>query len=220
MNKQERKEYMRLYCQKHKKEILAYQRAYYYLHKQEKSKAYQLNKEIISKKGKEYRRLNKEKVSKQKKRHYLKYRQKYLEQFSKYYEKHKKEITLYKRIYKANRLKNDLNFKIEHNLRCRIRLVLKGINKSKPILKLLGCSIKFLKKYLESQFKIGMAWDNYGTGWYGNGMKEWHIDHIRPCCTFDLSKPSEQAKCFHYTNLQPLWAKENLEKSKNYLKIK
>jgi len=57
-----------------------------------------------------------------------------------------------------------------------------------------------------------MSWDNYGTGYNGKGMEQWHIDHIIPCASFDLSKPSEQKKCFHYTNLQPLWAKDNLRK--------
>jgi len=60
-----------------------------------------------------------------------------------------------------------------------------------------------LRLHLERQFKDGISWDNYG---------EWHIDHIRPCAKFDLSKPEEQRACFHYTNLQPLWEKENVSK--------
>jgi hypothetical protein len=75
---------------------------------------------------------------------------------------------------------------------------------------LLGCSINFLKKYLEDRFKEGMLWRNYGI--YG-----WHIDHIIPCYNFDLSKLEEQNKCFHYSNLQPLWAKENWSKHTNIL---
>ena len=74
-------------------------------------------------------------------------------------------------------------------------------------MKLIGCSIESLKNYLEKQFKKDMTWHNHGL--YG-----WHIDHIRPCISFDLIKKSEQKKCFHYTNLQPLWAKENLSKGK------
>lgn len=64
--------------------------------------------------------------------------------------------------------------------------------------KLLGCSMEFVFGYLESQFKPNMTWDNYGT--------KWHIDHIKPCCDFDLTKEEEQYKCFNYTNLRPLWA--------------
>jgi len=53
---------------------------------------------------------------------------------------------------------------------------------------------------------IGVKGDN------GKGLTEWHIDHIKPCNSFNLSEPGEQALCFHYTNLQPLWALYNLEK--------
>jgi hypothetical protein len=70
---------------------------------------------------------------------------------------------------------------------------------------MLGCSFEFFKGYLEAQFKVGMTWDNHGV----NG---WHIDHIYPCSAFDLSKPEEQMKCFHYSNMQPLWANENILK--------
>jgi hypothetical protein len=57
--------------------------------------------------------------------------------------------------------------------------------------------------HLESQFQQGMTKDNYG---------KWHVDHITPCARFDLTQPTEQKKCFHYTNLQPLWAEQNLKK--------
>lgn len=62
-----------------------------------------------------------------------------------------------------------------------------------------------------------MTWENHGNGWNGKGMQEWHIDHIIPCVSFNLRKIEEQIKCFHYTNLQPLWAKENLEKHNNII---
>jgi hypothetical protein len=68
---------------------------------------------------------------------------------------------------------------------------------------LLGCSIENLKKHLEKQFTQGMSWKNYG---------KWHVDHIKPCANFDLSKKTEQQKCFNYNNLQPLWAVDNLKK--------
>ena len=105
--------------------------------------------------------------------------------------------------YLRKRRKNNINFKLAHNLRNRILKVLKGINKSKSTIKLLDCSIEKLKKHLEKQFTKGMNWSNYG---------KWEIDHIKPCASFDLTKVSEQKKCFHYTNLQPLWKIDNLEK--------
>ena len=95
----------------------------------------------------------------------------------------------------------------------RIRMALKNNYKSKSTMKLIGCSIKFLKNYLQKQFKKGMSWSNHGL--YG-----WHIDHIRPCALFDLTKPSEQKKCFNYKNLQPLWAEENIRKGKKIILTK
>ena len=72
-------------------------------------------------------------------------------------------------------------------------------------LQFLGCSRDDLLKHLEGQFEDGMTWENYG-------VHGWHIDHIKPCVAFDLTNIAEQAECFHYTNLQPLWAKDNISK--------
>ena len=74
---------------------------------------------------------------------------------------------------------------------------------------LIGCSIFDLKAYLASKFTEGMSWENYG---------KWHIDHIIPCCAFNLVDPQEQLKCFHYTNLQPLWAEDNMRKGDKIIK--
>ena len=103
-------------------------------------------------------------------------------------------------------MKRDIKFKILHNLRKRILLVLHGKKKAESSMQLLGCSTEHLKKHLESQFKDDMSWENYG-------IKGWHIDHIKPCASFDFSIIEEQKECFHYTNLQPLWWHENLSKS-------
>ena len=67
---------------------------------------------------------------------------------------------------------------------------------------------KGVKGFLEAKFKEGMTWENHG---------EWHIDHIKPCVSFNLLDENEQKKCFHYTNLQPLWASENLSKGCKYI---
>jgi hypothetical protein len=120
---------------------------------------------------------------------------------------HKKILTARKR-YERKRRENP-QWKILSSLRGRLWCALKGYFKTASTKKLLGCSLEHFKKHLELQFKSGMSWKNYGiTGW--------HIDHIRPCASFDLTKPEEQAACFHYTNLQPLWAKDN---QKKYTKI-
>jgi hypothetical protein len=81
-----------------------------------------------------------------------------------------------------------------------------GLTKNERTIKLVGCNPKFLKKHIEKQFDSDMTWNNYGK----NG---WHIDHIKPCVSFNLLNYEEQKKCFHYTNLQPLWARDNLSKN-------
>ena len=89
--------------------------------------------------------------------------------------------------------------------RTRLRKALNQIEKSDKTMNLIGCSAIELKEYLESKFTEGMTWEN-------RGREGWHIDHIKPCASFDLSDPEQQRECFHYTNLQPLWAKDNLRK--------
>lgn len=96
--------------------------------------------------------------------------------------------------------------KLKRNYRSRIHVVLKAQNQVKDLLTVeyLGCTIKELKQHLEFQFTEGMTWNNYG---------EWHVDHKLPCSKFDLTKEEEVFECFHYTNLQPLWAIDNIRKS-------
>ena len=79
---------------------------------------------------------------------------------------------------------------------------------------LVGCSTDFLMGWIEKQFQEGMTWENWGREFH-SGQKSWHIDHIVPCNTFDLSDINEQKKCFHYTNLRPLWETDNLKRPKD-----
>jgi hypothetical protein len=106
---------------------------------------------------------------------------------------------------------SDPHKRLMQNLRNRLSLAVKHqeTTKDSTTIKLVGCGKEELIAHLESQFTDGMTWENYG--YYG-----WHIDHIRPCSSFDLTIDGEQEKCFNYTNLQPLWAKDNLTKSDNY----
>lgn len=79
-----------------------------------------------------------------------------------------------------------------------------GNRKHLNTMELVGCSLEFLKNHMEKQFTHEMTWENYGT--------YWHIDHRIPCASFNLSTIEEQKRCFHWSNLQPLEAKENIRK--------
>jgi len=103
------------------------------------------------------------------------------------------------------RRKVDLDYRLRGNLRHRVWLALRKHVKSDHTLKLIGCSVDQLKRHLEAQFVDGMSWENYG-------FKGWHVDHIKPCASFDLRDSFQQAECFHYSNLQPLWAEDNFSK--------
>lgn len=128
------------------------------------------------------------------------------ERAKQYYLKNKKKIQLRQRIRHIARISQDLNYKISVMLRGRLTKALRGKYKSGSAVKDLGCSIEQFKSYLESKFKPGMTWENYGrTGW--------HIDHIIPLSSFNLADKNEVKKACHYTNLQPLWASDNLRKS-------
>ena len=106
--------------------------------------------------------------------------------------------------------KNNPSAKLAKAISNRVAIALKGGHKKTSSTKLLGCSIEHLRDHLESQFEEGMSWDNHS-------MTGWHIDHIRPCASFDLTDEAQQRECFHYKNLQPLWAKDNLSKNAKYI---
>lgn len=110
------------------------------------------------------------------------------------------------REWEANRLKNDVQFKLRKLLRIRLISALKARRARKIIssVKLLGCSVQELKTHIEAQFTRGMTWANWGT--------YWHLDHIRPLSTFDLTDPAQAAEACHFLNLRPLRASKNLQK--------
>lgn len=106
---------------------------------------------------------------------------------------------------RKQRLERDVNFKLRTRLSIRIHdaLTRRKLYKCQSTGMLVGCSMDFLRGYLEARFTKGMSWENYGS---------WHIDHVIPCAEFDLRDPAQQKQCFHYSNLQPLWAAQNLSK--------
>jgi hypothetical protein len=140
-----------------------------------------------------------------------------------YKSEHKDEIKVYNHDYNLEnreaiqkrqteqhrrRRETDVNFKLAHSCRNRIRNLLIKDNITKGSLKtfnLLGCDVNFLKEWLQYNFKEGMTLDNYG--------QYWHIDHVIPCSLFNLQDKNELKICCHWTNLQPMEAKANLSKN-------
>jgi len=139
--------------------------------------------------GKAWREKNREKLAAYKR-----------EYFQKYPEKRPKHKDL---------CAQNPHFRIRHNLRARLRNAMKGLYKSGSAVAMLGISIDEFFKYIELLWKPGMSWNNYGRD-------GWHIDHIRPLISFDLSKSDEIKIACHYTNLQPLWQFDNLCKNGHY----
>lgn len=141
-----------------------------------------------------------------KRKQYAKDPSKYIAKVKEYYKNNKADIRVTKRAYHNQRLKNDPAYRMRTILRTRMYIAVKGHRKAAATMTMIGCTREELMAYIESRFLPGMTWDNFGK----NG---WHIDHIIPCAAFDMTIPEHQAMCFHYTNLRPLWAKDNGAKS-------
>ena len=126
--------------------------------------------------------------------------------------KNREKYLLLKRQYNISehlrRYGKDLNYTMKERLRALTRQSLKGNSKSNTTFYLLGCDNENFVNHIKLKMTPDMSWEKIMSG-------EIHIDHIRPCASFDLSNPAQQRECFHYTNLQPLWAADNIEKSDN-----
>ena len=218
------------YRKKHKERIKARTQELYALNIKEKRRKarewYWKNKEKELERQKKYRMRPEVKERqrlydlKTKKQYYINNRKKILKKKA-IYAKKPKEIERkknYNKIYRADnfekiqqwntayirkRYKTNLNYKLKKVLRARMNMALGHNWKAAKTAELLGASIPEVWNYLEKQFQPGMTRKNHGL---------WHIDHIKPCAAFDLSFPEQQKKCFHYTNLQPLWASDNISK--------
>lgn len=200
----------------------------YYTNNREKVKSKSLQYDVKNReKKREYNSLhtvernkwrteNKDKI----KLHNIKYESTHKKIRKLYRDTHKEEKKKYRKQYyllnrerlitnRIKRAKIDYNtntqYKLQQTLRNRLRSALKGDLKAGSAVKDLGCTISELKLYLESKFQEGMTWNN----WSQDG---WHIDHIKPISSFDLTDRKQLLEACHYTNLQPLWAKDNLSK--------
>lgn len=195
------------YCLNHKEEKAKYDKEYANKNKEivteNKRRHYENNKELYKQRAKENREANKE--------YYVTYCKRYREE-------HKEEIAEKQSLYVKNnrakinarlneRRRTDPNFNIMCKLRARITKVLKRNNGKKAYssIELIGMPIDEYKDYLKSTMYDNMTWDDFLNG-------DVHLDHIIPCVVFDLTNSEEQKKCFHWSNTQLLWAKDNLEK--------
>lgn len=122
-----------------------------------------------------------------------------------YISKNKDWWKKYEREYRHSRRQEDMFFKIKGNLSSRLSDLIQNRGLGQRTVELLGCDKDIFLKHLESQFTEGMTWENYG-------LKGWHVDHIIPISSYDLTNEDEVKKACHYSNLQPLWWQDNLEK--------
>jgi len=179
-------------------------------------KRYYADHEENKRKGREY--SNRPENILRKKQYTKKYNENNKDKKKIYWENNKKRLSKARKIWAASkagrattkachdrRYKSDPGYKAMLNIRSKINLAIKNNFKVGSSVELLGCSVDELKAHLESQFLPGMSWDNHT-------VHGWHMDHILPCSSFDLSDEEQQRKCFHYSNLQPLWAIDNLKK--------
>jgi hypothetical protein len=129
-----------------------------------------------------------------------------------YREKSRLKNRISARIWDKKQRQQSIEYVLKRRCRGRICAAVKlaGVRKYTRTTALLGCSIQQLKIHIQFLFKPGMSWDNRPL---------WHIDHKRPCSSFDLADPEQQKLCFNYTNLQPLWANENQSKSDKWTPV-
>lgn len=153
---------------------------------------YQNNIDKIKEYNKQYNIANFEKLRDQKKE--------YIRNNKPSYDRRMRE-------YVKKRRQSDVEYNIKYKLRCRVLNALKN-NKGKKSLKteqLLGCNVRFFRDYIKSKFIEGMSWELFMNG-------KIHIDHKIPCDYFDLNNEEDQKRCFHYSNMQPLWPIDNIKK--------
>jgi hypothetical protein len=208
------KEYQRNWRNKNRDKLKSKKAAYHIENKEQINayhrKKHEENKEKENLRRRKYYQKNKEKCLKHIKVYSLNNKEHLKLKQKEYYIKNKEKIVTRCTKYQNKKYKTDKSYRISQLLRGRIASALRSTNTRKfnKSMQLLGCSLEEFKNHLESQFKGEMNWNN--QGYYG-----WHIDHIIPCSSFNLTKKEDQKKCFHYTNLQPLWWTENLQKSDN-----
>lgn len=165
---------------------------------------YKLNPSAKRKDAKNHALKYPEQIKLRWKKWYAKNREKQILKAKKQYVENREKINIQRAKRNKEKWKTDTMFKLKVSLRNRISFIFRTneINKKHSTEKLLGIRFEIAKQYIESKFKKGMNWENYG---------KWHIDHIIP---LGSAKTEEDLILLcHYTNLQPLWALDNLSKN-------
>lgn len=155
-----------------------------------------------------YKGHSKEEKAKYHKKWYLSHKKEEIERVAIWNKENSEHRKTYMREYVKERSKKDLNFKLSRILRNRLYCALKSNFKSGSAVSDLGCSVDFFKAFIEKQFKPGMTWNNWGSG-----EGKWQIDHIVPLFSFNLSDIKELQKACNFSNMQPLWYEEHIDKT-------
>lgn len=196
----------RVYRQRNPEAYRESNRKYYKKNKNiisHKSRAYyEANKDWIRERGKDYYERNKERIASYAKIYYSVNREYIKARTRRWYMENRERLIEQSSDYKAKKRKTDPHFLMLERVRARIKNAIKSKWRTTE---LLGCTGKEAYEHLVSKFTDGMTEEAFMDG-------EIHIDHIKPCASFDLTDPQQQKECFHYTNLQPLWAGDNLSK--------
>ena len=184
---------------------------------------YHENKSKIGRKQSNYRNENKVSISAKSRQSYANDKKRFTGYTKKYRSENKEKVALRMKNYATNnrdlinlnvktRRSKDLEFRLDLNFKARFAYVLRK-NKTFSFLKysdFLGCNLDFFIEYIESKFTEGMSWKNYAHN-------TWHLDHKLPLSSFDLTNIQQYEICFHYTNLQPLWAEDNYTKGRKLI---
>lgn len=165
-------------------------------------KHYLKNSEAMKLRARKFYYDNKERILIERKKYSIENRDIISIKSREYNETHRKERSTYVK----NKKITDIQYRLRIALRGRLGSAIRDNAKSGSAVQDLGCTINELKFYLEGMFKAGMCWDNWD-------ISGWHIDHILPLSMFDLTDREQFLKACHYTNLQPMWAVENLKKA-------
>ncbi len=162
--------------------------------------------------SRDYRAKNAEKQRAHEREYYAKNKERVRDYQQSWMAENEEKMRAYRREYMREYRRTNPNYAIRHRVSNRIRELVIG-GKATSTTEYLGCSINELRAHLEAQFTGGMDWNRFLAG-------DIHIDHIRPCCSFDLTDPEQQKTCFHWTNLRPLWKVDNLKKISQDLEAK